>query len=245
MLSLFLILLVLWVVLAILLAAWTLWFSGYLYNEPTDKIYWRAPAAGAAVLLAQVIWVWTDYRAPGQYQVFWYASESAKQDPYKEIRTVTPEGEEEVYLFSTRSDGKGQYKTRGGRVLTTRPRQIIVLEGEEKVVYEPDRDPKGNFKPSDDGNVYYRDSKGRVLVEGQFHYREVPKRGRLLGGFVLHFLVLIACFLSLWLLLRFQWPHALGQAFVLWGVLIMFVMPVLLSHAEEIARQRATPKAQA
>src|SRR5581483_981803 len=49
-LSLLLVLLVLWLVLVIALAAWTIWFSGYLYSEPTGEIYWRAPAAGAAVL---------------------------------------------------------------------------------------------------------------------------------------------------------------------------------------------------
>jgi hypothetical protein len=242
-LSLLLILLVLWVVLVICLAAWTIWFSGYLYSEPTGEIYWRAPAAGAAVLVALAVWVGSDYRVPGQYREFWNLSEATDMpEPYKEIRTVNADGVEEVYFFSKGADGKGQYRTKAGKPLPSRPQQIIVQEGDEKVVYEPDRDANGRFKPSDDGFLRYRDHRGRELVEGQFHARAGSGRSRLLGTFVLHFLLLIACFLALWLLLRFQWAHALGQAVVLWGVLL-FVMPHLLSHTEEVARQRAVAKA--
>jgi hypothetical protein len=245
-LSLLLILLVLWLVVTVALAAWTLWIQGYLYNEPTGEMYWRAPAAGAGVLVALAIWVWSDYRAPGRYQVFWYGGESSeRQAPYPEIRTVNVDGNEEVYHFSKGARGEGQYRTKGGKPLTARPPQIIVHEGDEKVVYEPDRDANGNFKPSDDGYVYYRDPKDRTLVEGQFYYRSTPRRSWMLVGFVLHALLLIAWFLGLWLLLHFQWAHALGQAAVLWVLMLMFVMPPLLSRAEEVARQRAAPKAQA
>jgi hypothetical protein len=245
-LSLFLVLFALWLVMVIALAAWTIWFSGYLYSEPTGEIYWRAPAAGAVVLLALTVWVWSDYRTPpGRYQVFWYATESTdKPDPYKEIRTVNADGIEEVYFYSKTADGKAQYRTQAGKTLTARPQQITVQEGDEKVVYEPDRDAKGNFKPSGDGLVHYRDNRGRDLVEGAFHARSIPGSGRSFGVFVLHFLLLIAWFLSLWLLLRFQWAHALGQAVVLWAVMLMFVMPPLLSRTEEVARERAVAKAQ-
>jgi hypothetical protein len=243
-LTLFLVLFALWLVLVIALAAWTIWFSGYLYSEPTGEIYWRAPAAGAAVLLALVVWVWTDYRSQGRYQVFWYATEATGFDPYKEIRTVNADGIEEVYTFSKTANGKAQYKTQAGRPLTARPQQLIVQEGDEKVVYEPERDAKGNFKPSGDGAVHYRDNRGRELVEGAFHQaRAIPGQSRMFGVFVLHLLLLIAWFLALWLLLRFQWPHALGQAVVLWGVMLLFVMPPLLSKAEEVAGERAVPKA--
>jgi hypothetical protein len=82
-------------------------------------------------------------------------------------------------------------------------------------------------------------------VEGQFSYRSTPRRAWLLGSFVLHVLLLIAWFLVLWLLLRFEWAHALGQALVLWGAMLLFVMPPLLNRAEEIARERAASKAPA
>jgi hypothetical protein len=245
-LSLLLVLLVLWLVLVIALAAWTIWFSGYLYSEPTGEIYWRAPAAGAAVLFALVVWVWTDYRSQGRHPVFWSATESAdKPDPYKEIRTLNADGVEEVYYFHKQADGKGQYRTQANKPLTARPQQILVYEGDEKITYEPDRDAKGNFKPASDGLVHYRDQRGRELVEGAFYARTLPGGGsRTLSVLVLHVLLLIAWFLAFWLLLRFQWAHALGQALVLWAVMLMFVMPPVLSRAEEVAKERAVAKLQ-
>jgi hypothetical protein len=35
----------------------------------------------------------------------------------------------------------------------------------------------------------------------------------------------------LWLLLRFQWHHALGLAVVLWLSLILTIVPILLAKA--------------
>ena len=63
MLSLFLILLVVFVVLSLLLAAWTLFFQSYIYSEPVEAIYWRAPAAAAALTFFLLIWIFFDYRS--------------------------------------------------------------------------------------------------------------------------------------------------------------------------------------
>ncbi len=58
----------------------------------------------------------------------------------------------------------------------------------------------------------------------------------LLNG--LHLVVWFAC---LWLLLRFQWPHALGMALVCWLVVTVIVIPPLLNKAEVVAYQRHPP----
>jgi hypothetical protein len=42
---------------------------------------------------------------------------------------------------------------------------------------------------------------------------------------------LIVWFLGLWLLLRFQWGHALGFAVVAWLVMTLTILPMLLSYA--------------
>ncbi len=74
MLSLILIVLVVWVLLGLLLAAWTLFFQGYIYSEPVSAIYWRAPAAAAALTLFLCFWIVLDYRSiekrddEGRYQ---------------------------------------------------------------------------------------------------------------------------------------------------------------------------------
>jgi hypothetical protein len=49
---------------------------------------------------------------------------------------------------------------------------------------------------------------------------------------------LIVWFLCLWLLLRFQWGHALGLACVAWLVLTFF-LPPLFKKTEDLAKQRA------
>ena len=59
--TLVLIVLVVFVVLSLVLAAWTMFFQGYIYSEPVEAIYWRAPAAGAALTLYLCIWIAFDY----------------------------------------------------------------------------------------------------------------------------------------------------------------------------------------
>jgi hypothetical protein len=51
-----------------------------------------------------------------------------------------------------------------------------------------------------------------------------------------HFLLWWLC---LWLLLRFQWSHALGLGFVLWLVFTLFFLPMLLGYAAEVAESNA------
>jgi hypothetical protein len=63
------------------------------------------------------------------------------------------------------------------------------------------------------------DSLGRVST---------PKRGLLFGNLLLNGLHFVAWFLCLWLLLRFQWSHALGLAIPLWLALSLSVVPFLL-----------------
>ncbi len=48
-------------------------------------------------------------------------------------------------------------------------------------------------------------------------------------------------FLSLWLLLRFQWPHALGLAVAFWLVML-FILPMILTKAESVRKERLPPK---
>src|SRR5262249_30731442 len=53
---LLLIYLLVFVALAALLWAGTAWFQGYIYNEPAEDLYWRAPAAAGAVTLFLAFW---------------------------------------------------------------------------------------------------------------------------------------------------------------------------------------------
>ena len=115
-----------------------------------------------------------------------------------------------------------------------RPDAILVQE-------KPD-EPKARFeaKPgSDPASPMYVDGRGRVLtvddpgVYSLFRWGLVFKIIFLYGG------LLVVWFLSLWLLSRFQWTHALGLAMVLWLVTIILLMPLILEQVEK----RTTPPA--
>ena len=66
----------------------------------------------------------------------------------------------------------------------------------------------------------------------------VPRTGVVAANLFLNLVHGIVWFLCLWLLLRFQWGHALGLAFVGWLVLTFF-LPPLFKRTEDLAKQKA------
>jgi hypothetical protein len=63
------------------------------------------------------------------------------------------------------------------------------------------------------------------------------------ANLLLNFLHLGVWFACLWLLLRFQWGHALGFAVVLWLALTLTILPMLFTKTEAASPYKATPKA--
>jgi hypothetical protein len=63
------------------------------------------------------------------------------------------------------------------------------------------------------------------------------------GNILLAIFFFLAWFLCLWLLLRYQWAHALGLAVIFWLVKELVVMPALLDRAEAVAAERAVARA--
>jgi hypothetical protein len=78
------------------------------------------------------------------------------------------------------------------------------------------------------------------MYEGQLGRVSTFYAGRLILNLFLNFLHLLIWFIALWLLLRFQWPHALGLAIVLWAVMLLFIVPQVLKLAEDTARRNET-----
>jgi len=245
--TLIVMLLLVWLGLMALLAAWTVFFQGYIYTEPVEGIIWRAPAAGSAVALFLMIWVVCDYRAPGQYQALQDFSPRIDLPSYKEFRIINPDGMEEVYKEAKNEKGKLIYKNeKTGREAPARPQQVIVKENDEDVTFEPDRDAKEQFKAQKGRSLYYHDKKGRSMVEGQIGQLMPEFRlGNLVLNLVLNFLHLAIWFAMLWLVLQYRMWHALGLALVAWIALTLVLLPPVLSKAEEVARQRAAVKTEA
>jgi hypothetical protein len=247
--NLILLLLLLWFVLTVLLAAWALFFQGYIYTEPATGLEWRAPAAGSALMVPLLLWVFIDYHSPGNYRTLFDFSAIEEQKPYPELRVPTAAGGEQVYKLMPgnrleyRRDGKA-YRPQ----LPPRPEKIIVQEGDEKLVFERKAEGKRsrwNLNQTAEGVRYVaRDSKGRRLVMEEDSIGQVTsfRTGRFIGNVLINFLFLAVWFVGLWLLLRFGWSIALLQAGVYWLAMTLFVMPPVLTRAEEVAKQRAAAR---
>ena len=67
MLGLLPILALLFLAVAVILWAVTLFLQGYLYSEPVEQVYWRAPLAGLVMALFVGLWCSFDYKNPGRY----------------------------------------------------------------------------------------------------------------------------------------------------------------------------------
>ena len=80
------------------------------------------------------------------------------------------------------------------------------------------------------------------MREGEFGRLETFRAGTFIGNLFINLIFLAACFLSLWLLARFQWLHALGHAVALALLMMLFVLPPVLTKAENVAQERAAPK---
>ncbi len=241
MFSLVLIVLLVWFVLSVILAAWTLFFQGYIYSEPVPDVWWRAPAAGTALALFLLVWVVLDYRAPGRYRALHEFDFVKDEDPPRELLIVR-DGKQETFQLRKTAENRREYRN-GNAKLPSRPDKVIIVEGDQRYVFEPDRDARGHFKPGPDDMLHYHDARGREMVEGFLGFVSTRQYGRLVANLLLNFLHFVVWFLALWLLLRYQWAHAFGLAVVFWLVMTLFVLPLVLGQAEKVARDRAGPPA--
>ena len=247
-LLLIVILLIVWVVLAILLTAWSMWFQGFLYTEPSTGLVWRGPAAASAIMAVVLVWVVLDYRTEGRYRPIWETSSTETTKAFTELRVPDEAGREEVYKL--RPGTRHEYRLEGlpsGRPMPATPPVIIAVEGEERHVFKPELDPKGNYLRRQAGRgvqepLRYVDEKGRVMREDDLGRLETFRTGTFLGNLLVNVVFLAVCFVAFWLLARFQWLHALGHAVALALLMMLFVLPPVLSYAERTAAARAAPK---
>ncbi len=267
MVTLILLLLLLFVVVTIFLAAWTLWFQAYIYSEPGEVLPWRAPAAGAAIAGFISFWVILVAWNPGRLGTFTTFAASESQE-FDELTLTDREGKP---LEKIRENAKGiptkmretyrkvgnppLYRLDGqpkGQELPQRPDGLLARspDGQEHL-FLPERDAKGQFQVRErsflgikqSGTLEYRDKEsGQVMEEGQLGRVSTFYFGRFLANVFLNLLHLTVWFVCLWLLLQFQWPHALGQALILWLVTMLFVLPPLFSRAESLSAPAAPTK---
>ena len=138
-----------------------------------------------------------------------------------------------------------------GAVMQRDPRQDtpriedLARVGTLVVVHKALKQSDGTFRVEPNQPLRYVEAGGgRVMTENSPGEITTTRTGLLVGNLLLnlaHFLAWFACF---WLLLRFQWSHALGLAVVFWLVFAVVAWPVLkerVRRAVALARSSRLP----
>jgi hypothetical protein len=254
MFGLILILLLTAVGVAVLLAAGTAMIQGYLYSEPADGLEWRAPAAGAAMGVFFALWCLLEARAPGQYDTLLNFStrETKAVDRFWSERVNAGVKQEIPYRKS--SDDRGRVifvdpdnrpwrRSDNGQMTA-----LIIEEDGERKRFEAELNPDGTFRVEPNQPLRYVEvGGGRVMTENSPGEITATRTALLIGNLLLNLAHLLAWFGCFWLLLRFQWSHALGLALAFWLVFALVVWPVLqvrvkrAAAAQPVAAETVTP----
>jgi hypothetical protein len=230
------------VALGVFFWAGTLWFQGYIYSEPAADLHWRAPAASAVLTLFFALWAYLEYHNPERYEtVFNFSPEEVKT--YPEFWTVK-DGAKVRYTPARDARGRQLYLDAERNPPKTHPDAVIVKEEGREVEFKAERDAKCHFKIERGQSLNYVDDQGRGMSENALGILSTFRWGNFLRAWAVNLAHLAAWFVVLWLLLRFQWGHALGLALFFWLAVTLTIMPMLLARMRETAA-RTTAQAAA
>ena len=242
--------------LTVLLWVGTLFLQGYYYTEPTAGIAWQAPAAGAALALFLTLWCVLLVNNPGTgpsdlpYDTLFRFSPKVEMfdKPVKDLWAVKKEEKEPVHYKLDKRPVGGQVRNEYVDELSGRPwnpsgvEAIVIKKDGADIRFNPIPEEKGTgYREfvSDDGWVMRQFAQSGPTGE-PYTFRW----SRFLMNLFLNFFHLALWFVCLWLVLRFQWPHALGLALALWLVMTLAVLPMVLEQAAAVGRAApASPRA--
>lgn len=242
-----LILLVVGFALAVLFGAGALFLQGYIYQEPAPGLLWRAPAAAAGVTMFLALWCLLNYRSPDRAELpyntlFEFTGSDKWGDPVRELWAVKDNGKTRTrYVLKTTTgvpprheyrdpDRNAVWSSTSVRTLEG----VVILEGEGNERHEV------LFKADPTAGRYVEEGGRRYITEDQLGRVITPGRGGLTAVMLLlHVLFLTVLFACLWLLLRFQWVHALGLAAAFWFIMILFLLPMVFSRIKNVPRAAA------
>jgi hypothetical protein len=228
-----LILLLTFLVLTALLWGGTRLIQGMLYENVEADLLWRAPAAAAALTAYVGLWAFFNFVAaePGQTDlpfdtIFNFTTEKVAERPVDGFEAVRGNSKMRYTRHDLPGSPRVEYRNADNKIwLADREgdvQALIVKEGDHEVTFK-----------ADPAHKRYVEEGGRRYLDAEGFGRITTPRGG--GSFVrvllnvLHFAVWFAC---LWLLLRFQWPHALGLAAAL-CLAATFVVPFILKKGVE------------
>ena len=195
--------------------------------------------AGTALALFFAVWCVIDYRSPERYVDLFHFNPRETHKPYPELRAV--KGSMSVQYIETK-DARGltDYRDSNGKPVPTHADKIIVKENGEEITFEPERDANGNYKIRTGRSLLYHDARGREMSEDSLGQLSTFRWGVFLACGFLNSFHLAMWFVCFWLLLRFQWSHALGFAVIFWLISTVLIVPTLLDKVETVAKASGT-----
>lgn len=244
--------LLIWATLLVLFWAGVSWLQGYIYSEPTSQLFWRAPVAASFITLWLAFWCTREYRSylddhtRGRYGAL-FEFTAVESKPFTEF--WVKEGDRKVRYYKQRipqgsRPGRPEFIS---EVAPHRPwpgtESIILKEDNLDVTYTIVRDKKpaktneGGFFTAPPKGTVYKNDRGKTISEEMIRQGQVDSTrwGALGTYFLLNSVFLGLWFVGLWLLLRFQWLHALGLAVALYLVTVIFVVPPLVARVDNFA----------
>ncbi len=249
-------------VLTALLWVGTLFLQGLFYTEPSADLHWRSPAAAAVLALVFTFWCYLAYANPNEA-----ATASGRVGPkYDTLFRFSPQEDTQFaelwvvrgedtpahrlhFKLSRDDQGRSVYYDDKRKQPPEHSDQIIVKENDQEVHFRAERETRGPNKDKllvrPGQSLRYLDDHGRVMSEDHPGHVYTVRWSRLFISLGLNAVHLAAWFLVLWLLLRFQWLHALGLAVVLWLMMTLVLLPMMLDHAADKGSARALQKSQA
>lgn len=258
MLTLLLILVAVTVGLVALLWSGTLLAQGYFYDSPTDGLHWRAPAAAAVITVFLAVWCLMEYASP-------HSTDALHQFSNERVTNVTKfwsvrrseNGDEKEIPFERRTVGPNQTEfvdDQGGRWARSKSGMMVAIIVEEKTGEEVTRTrfnaemKDGKFAQKETrGSVtqplrYVEENGSRFMTEGSLGKIISYRKGKWIGNVFINLVHFALWFAVLWPLLRFQWAHALGFAFVCWLVATLALVPFLLEKSRTVGERKAADR---
>jgi len=229
--------------LIVLLWVGAAFLQGYIYTEPSPELYWQAPAAGAALALFITLWCVlvanaVDPKLPGlPYDTLFRFSPRVERspEPVKELIAETKTGP--VRYIAKKNRNRLDYKTENGTGWPRSPvSAIIIKEKDEELRLEPLPPTEGSPYQEFAGDGWVM----KVVDDGPTGMLLAFRWGRFLFNLFLNFVHFALWFVCLWLLLRFQWSHALGLAVVMWLIMTVAILPMVLDQAGASGQKRPT-----
>jgi hypothetical protein len=248
--TMLLILLVVGITLGIALFVGGRFVQGYIYNDPSPQLAWGAPATAAALFLFYTAWcvavaLTTPTPDDAQYHVIWSFTTTVNQfpTPVKDLWAVRKGGKTEHYVLKKVVMFKGQSRSQYRSAETDKPWNDTNLEaieirpaGSTPIRYSRTTEARGAY-------AQYTSDDGWVITDrdGPAENPEKSRLGRLLLFLFLHVMQVTILFVCLWLLMRFQWGHALVAAVILSAVSSLILLPMLVGYATDVSRARHAP----